>query len=117
MKKFSIIIIFVALFLSLAFVYIFYNSWLNQTDYWGLAPDGEYAVFVDTDYCVNYKTHKVWLPISESSGGDLHGEWTFTDNTTFYPYDGGCGYYGVLLQGNIIRIAWPINATKWYRSK
>lgn len=91
-----------------------YNQWLNATDYWGFAPDGEYDVFVDTEYCVDYQTHIVKLPICEHSGGDLHGDWSFTDNVTFLPYKDGnfthCGYYRVILERNIIRNARQLGA-------
>ena len=85
---------------------VWYSNWLNATDYWGFAPDGDYRVFVDTDYNVDYSTHTVFFPLCEHSGGDLHGSWSFTDDVTFHPYLEGCGYYGVRLEGNMIIIAW-----------
>lgn len=108
-KIIHIIIGVVIVTIGVAFAVDWYFSWLNATDYWdGFAPDGEYTVFISLNNHIDYANHKVFFPICEHSGGDLHGWWTFTDNTHFYPYpEDGSGYYGVQVEGGRIVIAWP----------
>jgi len=105
-NKVNSIILFVMIVVGVSVTVRMYFNWLNQSDYWAFAPDGDYTVFVDTDYNVNYSEHTVFLPVCEHSGGDLHGSWSFTDDVTFAPYPEGCGYYGVRLEGNRIIIVW-----------
>ena len=83
-----------------------YQQWLDASDYWGSAPDGDYTVFISMNEHIDYKNHRVFFPLCESSGGDLHGWWTFTDNTHFYPYPENGSYYGVRVENNRIIIAW-----------
>jgi hypothetical protein len=81
-----------------------YIDWLNASDYWGSAPDGKYSVFI----CNNIEDNKIYFPICEHSGGDLHGYWNVADNVSIPDaierLDSGhpCGYAVATLKGNNI---------------
>ena len=62
-NKVNSIILFVMIVVGVSVTVRMYFNWLNQSDYWDLAPDGDYTVFVDTDYNVNYNEHTVFFPI------------------------------------------------------
>lgn len=102
------IIILIIIFATVISTIIYYNSWLHQTDYWnGFAPDGDYTVFISMNEHIDYQNHKVFFPLCEHSGGDLHGWWTFNDDAHFYPYPENGRYYGVRVESGRIIIAWP----------
>jgi hypothetical protein len=79
-----------------------YVDWLNATDYWGLAPNGEYLVFVSG----KIENEKIFFPLCEHSAGDLHGYWNIASNVSIpdsiknseFPY----GYALATLQNNVI---------------
>ncbi len=97
-----ILLISVAIIISSLAVWS-YVHWLNATDYWGFAPDGEYLVFVSG----KIEDGKIYFAIYEHSGGDLHGSWKVADGVTYpdsikwsddFPY----GYAKADLRNNVV---------------
>jgi hypothetical protein len=92
--SFAIIISFIAIWS--------YVDWLNVSDYWGLAPDGKYSVFIYD----NIEKGRIYFSICENSGGDLHGYWNVASNVSIpdsiLNKEHQCGYATATLQNNVI---------------
>lgn len=70
---YGIIISVISVVLASVFLYNPYPG-----EYWYSAPDGTYSVFVSSDI----EDQQIYFPLSESSGGDLHGYWKVASNVT-----------------------------------